>query len=50
MKQEKLEIVLSLTGHVGSNPTISANKKHRLRLVLFCISNRISPAFKNMYQ
>ena len=26
--------------------TISANKKHRLRLVLFCISNRISPSFK----
>jgi hypothetical protein len=35
MKQEKLEIVLSLIGHVGSNPTISANKKHQLRLVLF---------------
>ena len=35
MKQEKLEIVLSLTGHVGSNPTISANKRHQLRLVPF---------------
>ena len=35
MKQEKLEIVLSLIGHVGSNPTISANKRHRLRLVPF---------------
>ena len=45
-KRVKLEIVLSLTGHVGSNPTISANKKHRLRLVLFCISNRIFPAFQ----
>ena len=28
-------------GHVAS-----ANKKHRLRLVLFCISNRIFPAFQ----
>ena len=35
MKQEKLEIVLSLTGHVGSNPTISANKRHQLRLMPF---------------
>ena len=31
----RLEIVLSLTGHVGSNPTISANKRHQLRLVPF---------------
>ena len=30
----------------GRISTISANKKHRLRLVLFCISNRISPSFK----
>ena len=35
VKQEKLEIVLSLIGHVGSNPTISANKRHQLRLVPF---------------
>ena len=35
VKQERLEIVLSLTGHVGSNPTISANKRHQLRLVPF---------------
>ena len=30
----------------GRISTISANKKHRLRLVLFCISNRIFPAFQ----
>ena len=30
----------------GRISTISANKKHQLRLVLFCISNRISPSFK----
>ena len=35
VRQEKLEIVLSLTGHVGSNPTISANKRHQLRLMPF---------------
>ena len=34
-KRVKLEIVLSLIGHVGSNPTISANKRHQLRLVPF---------------
>ena len=37
MKQEKLEIVLSLIGHVGSNPTISARSRRFKRICDFFI-------------
>ena len=51
MKQEKLEIVLSLIGHVGSNPTISARSRRFKRICdfFFCIKQRKAAFFLLQY-
>ena len=51
VKQEKLEIVLSLIGHVGSNPTISARSRRFKRICdfFFCIKQRETAFFLLQY-
>ena len=51
MKQEKLEIVLSLTGHVGPNPTISARSRRFKRICdfFFCIKQRKTAFASSQY-
>ena len=50
-KRVKLEIVLSLIGHVGSNPTISARSRRFKRICdfFFCIKQRKTAFFLLQY-